>query len=297
MAFNRREHVRLMWLLSQLKAEPPKSRLLWDKKDDYVGWDPDTKAGHDLRDEDLVGRNMLYIADTYGVYTDDFDALPRPIAHLELSKKIYGGLTDGEMDVIERFAQGGGRIVLEFNSFATPTPQTARRRMEDVLAVRWSGWAGRRVDDFGDDREIAQWVQKRWAEETGKPFDLVGPGIRMIHEDGRVLCLQEQVDIPENPMVLAAGDERIPYTYWFDVVAADVPSHVRGEFWLKATPQGQRLLKRFGVPTRFPAIIHDDELRRVYPGLFTRLRRESSVSEANRGRARSSAARRTSGAP
>jgi hypothetical protein len=35
----------------------------------------------------------------------------------------------------------------------------------------------------------------------------------------------------------------------------------------------------------------------IQPGSFTRLRRESSVSEANRGRARSSAARRTIGAP
>jgi hypothetical protein len=44
---------------------------------------------------------------------------------------------------------------------------------------------------------------------------------------------------------------------------------------------------------------HKQHLARhaVQPGLFTRLRRESSDSEANRGRARSSAVRRTAGAP
>lgn len=264
---NRREHRRLMWLLSQAKAEPPKSRLLWDVKTDYVGWNPTTREHPPLRESDLKKATLLYIADTYGVYQDDFDAMPRPVAHLELSKRLYGGLDDAEMDVIERFVGGGGRIMGEFNTFATPTPYSARLRAEALFGVKWSGWAGRRVDEFADEREIAKWVQTRWAQETGKPFNVEGPGILLIHEDGRVVCLQEDLDIPPDPMSLHQDDLVVPFTYWFDIVAADKKTDVRAEFIIQTTEIGARLLQKFGVPSRFPAIVHDDGLKRIYSSM------------------------------
>ena len=261
---NRREHKRLMWLLSQAKVDPPRSRILWDVAIDYVGWNPTTKERHELQEQDIVKASLLYIADTYGVYTDDYDALPRPVAHIELSKKIYGGLTEAEMDVIERFMRRGGRIMAEFNTFATPTPVAARHRMEEVLGVRWSGWAGRRINDFADNREIAQWVQRRWAQETGQPYNLEGPGILLIHEDGRVVCLQQDLDISPDPMTLHMGSLTVAFTYWFDIVSADEKANVRAEYTIQATDIGARLMQKFGIPARFPAIIHDNNYRRTY---------------------------------
>ena len=261
---NRREHLRIMWLLTQAKVQPPKSKYTWDAVIDYVGWNPDTKQHSDLTEQDLEGKNLLFIPDSYGVYKDDFDAMPRPIAHLELSKRIFGGMSDAELDVIERFIARGGRIMAEFNTFATPTPYSARVRLEKVFNLRWLGWAGRRVDDFSDDREIAQWVQKRWAEETGRPYDLEGPGLLLIHEDGRVVCLQEELDIPKNPMILKYGDEQVPVTYWFDINEAVDPKEVRGEYTLKTMPAGAVLLSKFGIPDHFPAIIHDDAMKHTY---------------------------------
>ncbi len=261
---NYREHARLMWLLSQAKVEPPVSKLLWDPKADYIGFDPVARRMRFLQDADLEKATLLFIADTYGVYTDDFDAMPRPVAHLELSKRVAGGLTEAEVAAIERYTLRGGRIMAEFNTFATPTEELLRHRMETVLGVRWSGWAGRRVDEFGDRLEIAQWVQRRWAQETGKPYDLHGPGILMIHEDGRVLCLQEGLDIPVSPMTLHMGEDVIPFTYWFDVIAAERPAEVRAEFQIKTTPAGAKLLAHFGIPKQFPAVVHDEAYRRVY---------------------------------
>lgn len=261
---NDREHKRLMWLLSQAKTEPPVSRLLWDPAVDYVGFDPKTRTGRDLTDADLAKTNLLFIADTYGVYTDDYDALPRPVAHLEPSKKVFGGLSDADMDAIDKFTARGGRITAEFNTFGTPTLAGPRHRMEALLGVHWSGWAGRRVDEWADKREIAKWVQQRWADETGKPFDLQGPGLLLIHEDGRVVCLQEDLDIPQNPLSLHMAGQSVPYPYWFDIVEAERKSDVRAEYGLQTTEIGARLLKKFGIPTRFPAIVHDDAYRRVY---------------------------------
>lgn len=261
---NSREHARLMWLLNQSKVQPLKSRILWDNGKDYIGNDPVTRKHQDLKAADLEGKNLLIIADTYGVYRDDYDTWPRPVAHLELSQRLYGGTTEAEVAAMEAFVQRGGRILAEFNTYGTPTPYPVRKRLENLLHVEWSGWAGRRVEDFGDDQEIAQWVQQRWAEETRKPYDLKGPGVLLIHEDGRVVCLQENLDVQEDAVTLHAGGDQVPFTYWFDINLARDPTDVHGEFTLNTLPAGDKMLNKFGVKKQFPAIIHDAALRRVY---------------------------------
>jgi len=261
---NSREHARMMWLLSQAKAEPMVSKVLWDNAVDYVGYDPATRKYRHLAAPDLLGKNLVLIADSYGVYRDDFDAFPRPVAHLELSQKIYGGMHSGEVEAIEAFVRGGGRIYGEFNTYATPTPYPLRVRLQRLFHTEWSGWAGRRVEEFADDREIAQWVKARWAQETGKPYDLIGPGILLIHEDGRVVCLQQDLDITADPLTLIAGDVRVPFLYWFDISRAERPDEVRAEFEINSLPPGDALMRKFGIVTRFPAIIHDDAMRHTY---------------------------------
>jgi cellulose synthase/poly-beta-1,6-N-acetylglucosamine synthase-like glycosyltransferase len=261
---NSREHARLMWLLSQAKVPPPRSQFLWDPTVDYIGWDPQTHKAHDLSEADLRDKNLLILADTYGVYRDDYDSFPRPVAHLELSQKIYGGVTPDEATVMEAFVQRGGRIFGEFNTFATPTDYAVRVRVEKLFGLKWSGWAGRHVDDFADDREIAKWVQSRWSQETGAPYSLVGPGVLLIHEDGRVLCLQQDLDIEADAMTLVVGDVRVPFGYWFDINAADDPKQVRADFTLNVLPAGDKLMGKFGIPKRFPAIIHDNDYKHTY---------------------------------
>ncbi|MBM4344187.1 MAG: glycosyltransferase family 2 protein [Deltaproteobacteria bacterium] len=261
---NSREHARMMWLLSQAKAKPMTSKVLWDNATDYVGYDPATRKYRQLAAADLSGKNLLLIADSYGVYRDDFDAFPRPVAHLELSQRIYGGMYPQEVEAIEQFVQRGGRIYGEFNTYATPTPYALRLRLEKLFNLQWSGWAGRRVDNFADDREIAQWVQKRWAEETGRPYDLVGPGILLIHEDGRVCCLQQDLDITADPLTLHAAGRKIPFTYWFDINLPTEPTEVRAEFTINSMPPGDELMRKFGISKRFPAIVHDDGCQHMY---------------------------------
>ena len=261
---NSREHARIMWLLSQAKAQPMASKLLWDNASDYIGFDPVTRKYRQLAAADLSNKNLLLIADSYGVYRDDFDAFPRPVAHLELSQRIYGGMYPQEVEAIEAFVRGGGRLYGEFNTYATPTPYPLRLRLEKLFNLKWTGWAGRRVDNFADNREIAQWVQKRWAEQTRRPYDLVGPGILLIHEDGRVICLQQDLDITANPLTMHIAKRQIPFAYWFDINLPTEVTEVRAEFTINTLPSGDSLLRQFGVVKRFPAIVHDDAFSHMY---------------------------------
>jgi hypothetical protein len=264
---NYREHVRLMWLLSHHKVVPPSERLLWDYTSDYVGYDPRTEQWRDLKDSDLEGRNLVYIADTYGVYVDDFAVekkVVRKIEHLELSRRIYGGMTAEEAEVITRFVKAGGRLVAEFNSFATPTGLEARRSMEKLLHLRWSGWTARHVPDLADDREVARWIKERWELQAGRRWDLEGPGLIYVHESGRVAAMQQGLDVLDSVALFRTADVEIPYPYWFDIVIPEKAADVRAEFYLPILPPGEKILADNGIPSRFPAILHDDDYTWCY---------------------------------
>ncbi len=262
---NYREHARLMWLLSQAKVPTQEGRLLWNKTRDYVGYDPKTSEVTQLKDTDLENRDLLYIADTYGVYRLDYATERNQVEHLELNPKIYGGLNPDEVAVVERFVRAGGRLICEFNSFASPTTGEVRRRMEKLLHLRWTGWIGRWQHDFSDYREIAEWIRKRWEAQFQRKWDLVGPGLIFIHDSGRVLALRQGLEMDRGiPMVLHYEDQQLPYLYWFDIVAADHEEDVRAHYELKPTEAGRKLLDHFGIPVEFPAVIHDDAFKYGY---------------------------------
>lgn len=261
---NYREHKRLMWLLSYHKAPTPDGRLLWNPARDYVGYDPREGVPEDIVDENLKGNDLLYIADAYGVYTGDYISARNPVEHLELSERIYGGINVKEAAAIERFVKGGGRLVGEFNMLGSPTSGDARKRLERLLGVRWTGWAARHLEDFSDYREIAEWARNRWEQEFGRPWDLEGPGLLFVHEDGRVLALREGIELADPPVYLLWQGREITYQFWFDIVQEVNAHDVRAEFKIAFKEPGQRLLEAFGVPDVFPAIVADDALTRVY---------------------------------
>ena len=262
---NYREHARLMWLLSQGKVKPPSGRLLWNKTRDYVGYDPVTAENTEISDKDLENKDLLYIADTYGIYTLDYAVARNPVEHLELNPKIYGGLSAAEISVIERFVRAGGRLIAEFNSFASPTGGDVRRRMEKLLHLRWTGWVGRWQADLADHREIAEGIRRRWEAQFQRPWDLVGPGLIFVHDSGRVLVLREGLEVARgNPMFLRFNEEVLPYHYWFDVVIAERPEDVKATYTIEATDAGKKLLSHFGIPAVFPAVMHDDAFKYGY---------------------------------
>ncbi|MCO4760147.1 MAG: glycosyltransferase family 2 protein [Myxococcales bacterium] len=259
-----REHHRLMWMLSQHKVPAPGNRLLWNRERDYIGYDPRSGDHTDLSDLHLKGKDLLYIADTYGVYKDDYEAARLNLEHLERSKRIYGGLTMPEVQAIERFAKAGGRVAAEFNSFASPTSGAVRRRMEKVLRLKWTGWVARKANELSDYREIADWIRKRWEKEFGKVWDLEGPGVIFVHEDGRVLVLRVGPELSGPDVVVVRGERKIPYHYWFDIVVPSDPKTVRATYQVPLTPAGGELMRAFGIPSQFPAVLHDDNFERAY---------------------------------
>src|SRR3990167_8463949 len=68
-----REHVALIWSLNHFKVPHPDGRS-WNKETDYRGYTPEDPVrnkpakAEDLQAADLKGKDLLFVADTYGVY-------------------------------------------------------------------------------------------------------------------------------------------------------------------------------------------------------------------------------------
>jgi hypothetical protein len=253
-----REHENLFWLLEAWKIATREGRFL-DPAIDYVGFDPRTKKGTDLDAGHLRSADLLFVADTYGVYVGDYEK-PGDVAALERSPKIFGGLSDQEAHQIAEFAGRCGTVIAEFNTFASPTAGNARKRMESLFGVRWTGWVARYWPDVGDPNEVPPWIGRVYERVFGKPFDVAGPAMIFVREDADMVVLQPSLHFEDDIAVMrrtADAPDDLPvegsFYFWLDVVEAD-DAKVLYEHELAVNRAGAAELARHGVPHRFPAL-------------------------------------------
>ncbi len=209
---------------------------------------------------------MLYLADAYGVYTGDYEVEGE--ASLDYSQLIYGGMTPGEVGLIEDFVAGGGHLVAEFNTFASPTGAGTRGRLENLLGARWSGWTGRYFHNLADEREVPAWASRAWRQHYGEDWNFRGAGYLFVHEDTRLFVLRESIDV-SRPGLTIEIDQEAPLTagalsgmrfnYWFDVIVPAPGTEVLASFRIHADHSGRAILERFEVPAEFPALVMASE--------------------------------------
>jgi hypothetical protein len=256
---NYREHTAVPWLLHTMKIKNAAGRFL-DPARDYIGFDPAAKKGHDLTDENLASADVLVVTDTYGVYVGDYER-PGEQAALERSPKIYGGFSDDEARVIEAFAARGGMVLGEFNTFASPTTEAARARLEAIFGVRWTGWVARYWPDLQDRNEVPQWIGRVYERVTGHRFEMRGGGLVVVRADSDIVVLRDDEDLRAGIVSQtrtsggAAFDfpERGAFSYWMDIVDATA-SEVLYDHVVEATPAGEQKLVAHGLSRRFPAV-------------------------------------------
>jgi len=283
---NYREHGALFWVLRHEKISSPQGARDWSLNQHYVGFAPDADdgeehgEGHDLAERDLANADMLFLADTYGVYEGDY-AARGDVAALDFSARVYGGLTTEEAALIAHFADDeGGHLIAEFNTFASPTSRQARETMERLLGLRWSGWTGRYFSELGDEAEVPVWARREYKDQYQEDWNFKGPGYLLVHEDTRLFVLREGLDVERDGLgiqVQAGGAmmdgvlNGMAFNYWFDVVAPTAGSEVPAVFRFNLLDSGRALVDRFGVPREFPAVVvaSRQPLRMYFAGDFS----------------------------
>lgn len=281
-----REHAALFWLLRHEKISSPQGARDWALDRHYVGFTPtpDTPGqrgeSRDLTERDLRTADLLFLADTYGVYDGDF-LDPQEVAALDYSAPIYAGLSDEEAAAVAQFVErDGGHLIAEFNTFASPTTQTARKTMERLLGLQWTGWTGRYFEELSEETEVPAWARREYAEQYDEEWAFGGPGFLLIHEDTTLFVLREASDVTRNGLTIrvnAGGTlmdgllDGVGFGYWFDIVTANADSDVPALFHLDLLDSGRALVERFGVPTEFPAVVvgSRDPLRMYLAGDFS----------------------------
>ncbi|MCH7471398.1 hypothetical protein IIA79_00400 [bacterium] len=269
-----REHRGLFWLLGQNKfIDKAKAKDDQDYKyeEDYVGYFPlDPPPKHKttlLHSGDLADRDVLYIADTYGVYSDDYEQFPdQDFAATRHSTRIFGGMEEQEVEAVEGFAKRGKLIIAEFNTFGSPTQRELRRRMERVLGVTWTRWIGRYFIDFQDEKDVPAWLYELYELKYGKEWDLTGSGYMLCRDEStEFIILKDEEDVLPPGLELvprpefAKGDdmqgvERSTHNYWFDIIVAHPGTTTLAEFEFHLTPSGEEKLKEHHLTKSFPAV-------------------------------------------
>jgi len=280
-----REHRGLFWLLGQNKIVRPgetSGRRFYDYTRDYVGAYPAAQTGLEgtslLSMERLARCDVLYVADTYGVYADDYgapaagaepqDRMHGPEAHTAHSSLLFGGLQESEVEAIEQFAARDGLLIAEFNTFASPTSEPVRRRMERVLGVNWTGWSGRYFTDFGDEQDVPAWFYGLYQAREGQDLrERGGSGFLLVHDPS-----QEFIMLWDGGDLLRGGVEFVPlpafaesdalngvapsnYSYWIDLVEPLGTTQVLAEFRFHLSEQGERKMTASGLDSTPPAVL------------------------------------------
>lgn len=276
----RDEHKSLSWVLINQKYT--RSSQLNKLNSDYKGFFPQsdfkfvTKDFSKLTKEEVYqaadSLDMVYYTDTYGVYTNEWYG---SMMINERSSKIYGGLHDNDLLLLQRLKDTGKLILAEFNFLASPTARDLRLQAEKLLDVKWTGWVGRYYDPLDTliNEDIPLWARKLYKAQYGKAWDFHRPGILFVHEDSRIVILEMDNTLSEEvPWIYTSQygvqryglPEEITYPYWFDILESGESNRIVSKYKIYTNENGQKLLKEHGIPDVFPCVIENKENNYYY---------------------------------
>lgn len=277
-----REHRAIYWLSKHWRLTDNEGNYRRHERD-YVGYHPKTDQRDILVDEHLEDIELLYLADTYGIYDYekgliDYELrLPYEYQYISL---IYGGFSLEEAQRIRAFSQQTDTWVIgEHNIFGYPTyfSSEASIMIQDVFGVRYDGWLVRYYEALED---VAFWVKQLYERIYGKELDLTGPGIVLVREDGHrsgwygdlvvfeVEDLTSQYPLLHNEEhgLLKGASTGVPYLYWMEILSVHENAEVLAYYELPLTDEAAEKLHIRGLSTRIPALVYYE-----VPGQGTRV--------------------------
>jgi len=279
-----REHQAIFWLTKQWRMTN-ESGDFRKYEYDYLGYHPETGQRELLTEEALEGIELLYLADTYGIYnyedglTNYELRLPYELIDIDL---IYGGLNTEEASVIKDYSTKKDHVLIgEHNIFGYPTYNFPGSSpiIQEVFGVNYSGWLVRYYEELED---VAYWVKLTYERIYGVELDLTGPGLVLVREGSRasgwfedIVIFQDKDFNQQYPMIATEKEhpltkgaaKRVPYLYWVEVLEADNAADVLAYYEFPLTDEASEKLKIREIDTKIPALVYKqvpNEAARIY---------------------------------
>lgn len=164
--------------------------------------------------KDLNPYKLIYLTDQYGVYKEEFH---KKNQSGKRSEQIYGGLTNQEVDQLDKtLLKGGKTLIAEFNTFASPTSEEVKEKVSNLLNITWSGWIGRYFSDLDlGGAEVPVWVKENYEKDNGK-WDFSGKGIVLVDRNDFIVVLDSK-DLKNSGAVFNLTKKGISYMKWIEI--------------------------------------------------------------------------------
>ncbi len=271
-----KERYSLFWALNYNKYVQPDGSL-YDVTRDYYGFFSAEDQDYGVADLsaytsaqlDSLAKvyDMVYIADTYGIYQRDWfreswDSSPEQAGDL-----LYGGLDSTELTFLTLMKSRQKPMIIEFSTMTPPTSREIRHALEQLLHLRWSGWTGRYFISLDTLRnpEVPGWAIRMYEEQYNRCWDFETSGIVLVNNRQGIVVLEHKRHlVREVPLIQATEAGRadyglpreLPYPFWFNIVRPVKGQHRRlANYLIKTTPLGAQLLDRYHIPAGFPAVL------------------------------------------
>ena len=259
-----REHQGVTWGLNHYKYLK-EDNSEYELTQDYVGFHPKTENNYEITsisDENESSYDLIYMADTYGVYEDEFYGENQEGKRSEL---IYGGLTIEDLTAIKNEVYlDQTPLVAEFNSFASPTDREVRDRFTSLLGLKWEGWMGRYFDELDPalNDEIPTWMIENYQQQTEEEWHFSDGGLIFVRNDDFIVVLEDTEDFEGDGILFdftevgqAFFDTSLSsrYDYWFDIVEP-TEAEVLANYTLGLTEKGQDRMHEYGINDTIPAV-------------------------------------------
>ncbi|MGG1684597.1 hypothetical protein [Pseudalkalibacillus sp. NRS-1564] len=263
-----REHKGLTWVLNHEKWVKGDGTP-YSEVEDYTGFRPEDEKDYtiDSFPETLVGQDLIYLADSYGVYEEEWFGKE---SEGDRSDIIYGGMKQEEVSLISEAVQQGSTFVAEFNAFGSPTDDKAREGLYSILNLEWSGWIGRYFDDLSADGEVPGWAISNYEKQNEEEWDFSDQGLIFVNEDDSIIVIEKD-EVGNDTVQFSFNDQgkkwfedslvkdSMSYHYWFDIVEPINEEEVLANYTLDVSQEAEDLLVETGIPLSFPAVMKHNQ--------------------------------------
>ncbi len=279
------EHISFSWILNNEQYTNPLNGNSYNRKADYKGFFPDEKGGYHIDDYNQLTKenaaaiadqfDMAYYSDMYGIYRGEWDDEYFPQKNItddyrdysmERTRKIYGGMTSIELEILKKMKAQNKLIITEFNTIASPTSWRVRRDFEKEFDIFWSGWVGRYYEtlDTTINKELPRWLKHNYLAQHNNQWPFHKSGIVFVRVDDRIEILENETDLLKEVPIIITPDiyqayynlpKEMKYSFWFDIVSRGKLNDVVATYQLYPNIRGRKLLKTWGIPEQFPAVI------------------------------------------